>query len=89
MLKTISLLALMSVLIAVVCSEETAPVAQQAEKPFQCYTCNSNDDKSCAGDKSEKYSASESHVQACTNGETFCRKIIQIGLFKSSLTKFF
>lgn len=78
MLKTISLIALMSVLIAVVCSEEVAQQAA-AEIPFQCYTCNSNDDKSCAGDKSEKYSASESHIQQCTNGETFCRKIIQIG----------
>ena len=76
MLKTICLITLLSVTFAVVMSQESV-----ATTPFQCYSCNSVDDSSCAGDKNEKYTPSEGHKKTCENGESFCRKIIQNGNF--------
>lgn len=77
-MKSICLTALLFALVAAVCCEDAAPVASSR----QCYVCNSLEDRSCAGDSSERYSGVDSHKQSCTNGETFCRKVVQIGKWK-------
>lgn len=65
--------------IGVVCMAEDAPAAAAAAassdaayKAAVCYICNSNDDPSC----DDPFSG-EKYATECSNGETFCRKIVQ------------
>ena len=87
MLKSVSLILLLSVMIALVRSEdpavaptEPAPVAAADPAPVsvlrKCYVCNSIDDASCAGENG-KFAANDKHKKDCTNGESFCRIITQ------------
>lgn len=60
-------LIMVTLMCASVFAEEAAPVVTK------CYSCNSNEDPSCA----DVYTPKESHLADCTNGETNCRKIVQ------------
>jgi hypothetical protein len=69
-MKVLTLI-MVTLMIASAFSEET--------KPTSCYVCNSINDPSC-GDENG-YKPKDVHKQECTNGETFCRKIVQSGKF--------
>ena len=76
MLKTVTLIALLSVIIALVSSQDEVKADSGPE--FGCYVCNSIDDSSCAG-VNGKYSGEEKHKQICSSGTKNCRIITQNG----------
>ena len=46
-----------------------------ANADTKCYVCNSITDSGCG----DPFKDNEKYVQACTNSETFCRKMVQTG----------
>lgn len=60
---------MVSLMVFAVCADEE----NQESSAATCYVCNSNEDSSC----DDAYTGLDKHKQACENGETFCRKIIQ------------
>lgn len=66
--KFLSIIVATLMIVSVYGEEEAESV-----KVTQCYVCNSNEDSSC----NDVYQPQQNHIQDCTNGETFCRKMIQ------------
>ena len=71
---------MVSLMVFAVCADEE----NQKSSAATCYVCNSNEDSSCGngpylGLDTQRYSRPDKHKQACENGETFCRTIIQKG----------
>jgi len=70
---------MVSLMVFAVCADEE----NQESSAATCYVCNSNEDSSCddgytgLNTPTQGYSGLDKHKQACENGETFCRKIIQ------------
>lgn len=62
---------MVSLMVFAVCADEE----NQESSAATCYVCNSNEDSSC----DDAYTGLDKHKQACENGETFCRTIIQKG----------